>query len=312
MVEMDIVYTWVDDTWPGYAQMLGAYAEDGHDRNPNRTRDNLDLLKYSLRSLERHCPWAGRIHLVTAAPQVPRWLNPQSVRLVHHDKIIPAEYLPTFSSFTIVSCLYRIEGLSERFLYVEDDMLFGTGVMPEDFVTGDGRLRLFPRLGHTAAPADRDRADISPWNAALARCNFLLDAAFSPRRRNGINHVPLLIQKHWWAEMTGRWPEDFARTRASRFRKAGTIAPEYLYPWFLLHTGRAVLEPLAHTYRDSAYAPLENTPFTTALALLRARLFPPKMLALNDGFGPNPRPAVVKAARRFLETSYPLKSRFEL
>jgi hypothetical protein len=178
-------------------------------------------------------------------------------------------------------------------------------------MTADGRLRLFPRLGHTATAANRDRTDISPWNAALAHCNFLLDAAFAPRRRHGVNHVPLLIEKRWWQEMTERWSEDIARTRANRFRKAGTIAPEYLYPWFLLHSGRAVEEPLARTWRDSAYASLENTPFTTALALLRARLFPPKTLALNDGFGPKPRPAVVKAARRFLESSYPVKSRFE-
>jgi hypothetical protein len=314
VADLDIVYTWVDDTWPGYAETLRAHAEDGHDRNPNRTRDNLDLLKYSLRSLARHCPWAGRIHLVSAAPQIPRWLNrnAEGLRVIHHDAIIPAEYLPTFSSFGIVSCLHRIEGLSERFLYVEDDMLFGPGAGPGDFVTRDGRLRLFPRLGYTCAPENRARADISPWNAALARCNFLLDTEFTPMRRRGVNHVPLLIEKHWWQEMTERWAEDVARTRGSRFRKAGTVAPEYLYPWFLYHTGRAVLEPLARTWREHGYAALENTPFITALALLRARLLPPKTLALNDGFGPRPRPAVVKAARRFLESSYPVKSRFEL
>jgi hypothetical protein len=314
MAELDIVYTWVDDAWTGYADTLRAYAQDGHDRNPNRTRDNLDLLKYSLRSLAAHCPWAGRVHLVTAAPQVPRWLNTEAedLRIIHHDAIMPPEFLPTFSSFAILSHLHRIEGLGERFLYIEDDMLFGPGVMPGDFVTQDGRLRLFPRPGHTRAPKDRDRTDISPWNAALARANFLLDTAFAPTRRRPVNHVPLLIEKAWWREMTERWSADFAQTRASRFRKAGNVPPEYLYPYFLLHTGRAVAEPLSRTRREAGYAPLENTPLVTALALLKARLRPPKILTLNDGFGPRPRPAVVRAARRFLEERFPVRSRFEL
>lgn len=311
---MDIVYTWVDDTWPGYAETLRQHADDRHDLNPNRTRDNLDLLKYSLRSLEAHAPWAGRIHLVTAAPQVPRWLNPKAegLRIIHHDAIIPPEYLPTFSSFAIVSCLHRIDGLSERFLYVEDDMLFGPGLGKEDFITTDGRLCLYPRLGYTRPPGDRDRDDISPWNSALARSNHLLDTAFAPMRRHGVNHVPLLIERGWWEEMCGRWPDDVARTRASRFRKPGNIAPEYLYPYFLLHTGRAAMGTLTRTWRRSFYVPLENTPFTTAFGLARAGLFQPRMLTLNDGFDHAPRPAVMKRARRFLEARYPVKSRFEL
>ncbi len=52
--KIDVVYTWVDGAAPGYAELLGRYAQSGHDLNPNRYRDNLDLLKYSLRSLERY------------------------------------------------------------------------------------------------------------------------------------------------------------------------------------------------------------------------------------------------------------------
>lgn len=43
---IDVVYTWVDDTFPGYRDLLDGYAGTSHDLNPNRTRDNLDLLKY--------------------------------------------------------------------------------------------------------------------------------------------------------------------------------------------------------------------------------------------------------------------------
>jgi hypothetical protein len=304
----DIVYTWVDDAWPGYGDELARHAGDAHDRNPNRTRDNLDLLKYSLRSLAAHCPWAGRIFLVTAAPQAPRWLDAGKVRLVHHDAIL--EQLPTFNSFAILSALHRIEGLSRRFLYVEDDMLFGAPSSPQDLMLPDGRLLLYPRLNFTAPARVRNRSSLSPWNRALAHSNGLLDAAFGARRRRLVGHVPLLIDKAWWNEMCETWPADFARTRASRFRAAGNVAPEHLYPWFLLHTGRAAMGTLAHSWRDTGYVPLENTPLVSALALARAR--GRKFIALNDGFGPVPRPAVVERARAFLEREFPFKSRFEL
>lgn len=304
----DIVYTWVDDAWPGYAETLARHAKNSHDRNPNRTRDNLELLKYSLRSLEKHCPWAGKVWLVTAAPQVPRWLDRNAVRLVHHDAIL--DQLPTFNSFAILSALYRLEGLSQRFVYVEDDMLFGAPVAPGDFALPDGRLLLYPRLNFTERAAGRNNTRLSPWNRALAHSNALLDAAFGPRRRRLVGHMPLLIDREWWAEMCKAWPEDFARTRASRFRAGGNVAPEHLYPWFLLHTGRAALESLGRTWRETGYVPLENTPLVSALALARAR--GRKFVALNDGFGATPCPAVVERARTFLEREFPLKSRFEL
>jgi hypothetical protein len=311
---VDVVYTWVDDTWPGYAETLARYAGNRHDRNPNRTRDNLDLLKYSMRSLSAHCPWVRRVYLVTAAPQVPRWLNPnaQGLHVIHHDAILEPRFLPTFNSFAILSALYRLEGLSDRFVYVEDDMLFGRPVTLEDFQDRGGRLLLFPRLRRAQPPGNMDRAELSPWNRSLAYGNALLDAAFTPARRREINHVPLLIDKSWWAQMCERWAADFEHTRASRFRGARNAAPEYLYPWFCYYTGRGALMPLTRTLADSAYVPLENTPFISALALWRAKAFRTKFIALNDGFDASPRKAVEQAARLYLEQAFPVRSRFEL
>jgi hypothetical protein len=307
---IDIVYTWVDDSWPGYRGQLERHAGSTHDRNPNRTRDNLDLLKYSLRSLAAHCPWAGRVHLVTAAPQIPRWLDvgADGLVLVHHEAIL--EQLPTFNSFAILSALPRIAGLSERFLYIEDDMLFGAPVTIDDFLRPDGRLRLYPRLATTRSPADKDGTALSPWNRALAHSNALLDAEFGARRRRGVNHIPLMIDKSRWNEMCQRWPDDFARTRVSRFRGAGNVTPEHLYPYLLLYTGRAIMEPLLETWRASAYVPLENAPLVSALCLARAK--GRKFVALNDGFGAEPREAVVARTRRFLDREFPVRSHFEL
>ena len=43
--------------------------------------------------------------------------------------------LPTFSSPAIESHLHRIPGLSDKFLYFNDDVMFGSEVWPDDFFT---------------------------------------------------------------------------------------------------------------------------------------------------------------------------------
>jgi len=311
---IDVVYTWVDDQFPGYRELLARYQATPHDRNPNRTRDNLDLLKYSLRSLHRFAPWARRVHLVTCRPQVPAWLDPAApgLSIVHHDDFMEPAMLPTFNSFAIVSCLADLPGLSRRFLYVEDDMLFGNAVTPADFAEADGRIRVFERLGRTRAPEDRDSDTLSPWNTGLALANHLLNQAFGAKVRRTVNHVPLLIDRDIWAEMVGRWPSVFAATRMSRFRAKGNIPPEYVYPHYLLHTGQGRRMPLAETYRDTAYHGLENFLPWAWIGLNMMRLLRPKTIALNDNFGDLPNPRVVAMTRRFLNAQYPVKSPYEL
>ena len=45
----------------------------------------------------------------------------------------PEEYLPTFNSHTIEMNLHRIKGLSEQFVYFNDDMFINKPMKPRDF-----------------------------------------------------------------------------------------------------------------------------------------------------------------------------------
>ena len=44
-------------------------------------------------------------------------------------------HLPTFSSPAIEAHLHRIPGLSDKFIYLNDDVMFGKEVWPDDFYT---------------------------------------------------------------------------------------------------------------------------------------------------------------------------------
>ena len=44
-------------------------------------------------------------------------------------------HLPTFSSPSIEAHLHRVPGLSDKFIYLNDDVMFGRDVWPDDFYT---------------------------------------------------------------------------------------------------------------------------------------------------------------------------------
>lgn len=308
---IDAVYTWVDGTWPGYAALLQARAQDRHDLNPNRYRDNLSLLKYSLRSLERHAPWIRHVILVTCRPQRPAWLNPETVRVVHHDAYLPATVLPTFNSFAIISALHRIPDLSRRFIYIEDDRLFLADVTPQDFFDAAGRTRVVLQKRHAIDPKHADGERLSPWNRALAYSNSLLAARYGAKRRRTIGHVPLGIDSVRWQAMIDQWPDAFARTAASPFRTSGNVVPEHLYPHYLLEEGDAVEVRGFSAALGTAYHPLNNVPLFQRVNLARIGWQRPAFLCMNDNFGDRPHPRSVALVARALERWLPSPSRFE-
>lgn len=311
---IDVVITWVDDQTPGYRELLKAHARAVPDLDPARTRDNLDLLRFNLRALERHAPWVNHVYLLTCRPQAPDWLQQDHPRLtlIHHDQVIAPALLPTFNSFAIISHLHLIPGLSDRFLYLEDDMLLLQDVTLDDFLSPDGRPLVFEQAKATPRHETiRNPATERPWNLALAESNRLLDQAFGTVGRGYVNHVPLLIEKAEWQAMVERFPEAFALTRRSRFRAAGNVAPEFLYPQLMLAQGKAVRASPAQRRASCGYVPLEDFWPVTALALWRMRRRHPKWVTLNDNFGDHPSPRAERLARRFLRDAAPQPSSFE-
>ena len=106
------------------------------DFSSNRFADNNEL-KYSLRSVDKYVPWIRKIFIVTNG-QIPNWLDlhhPRIKLVTHQDIFVNKSHLPTFSSPAIESHIHRIPGLSKKFIYMNDDVLFGAPVWPDDFFT---------------------------------------------------------------------------------------------------------------------------------------------------------------------------------
>lgn len=311
-MEIDLVYTWVDDAQPGFRARLERHARDPHDLNPNRTRDNLDLLRFSLRSVERFAPWVRNIHVVTPC-RPPKWMRRDHprLRLVTHEDLIPARHLPTFNSFAILTYLHRIPGISRRFLYLADDLCFFNPVAPTDFQDPHGRIRVFLQGKQTPVPGTVELRRDGPWNLSLAHTNALLDARYGATRRDYANHVPFLIDGAQYERMLASWPDEVARTRASRFRAPDNVPPPHLYPWWLLSERLGAPVSPRESARTVGYVGLGNLRLLTSYYIRRLERQQPKFCTFNDNFGPRPNPRVERMVARKLEEWFPEPSSFE-
>ena len=131
---IDFVITWVDGGDPAWrAEKAGYSPGKNSDDREERYRD-WEQLVYFFRGVEKHAPWVRKIHFVTWG-HIPPWLNTlhPKLHIVRHEDYIPRKYLPLFNSCAIEAHLHRIKGLSEHFVYFNDDIFLIDKASPEMF-----------------------------------------------------------------------------------------------------------------------------------------------------------------------------------
>ena len=136
-MDIDFVIAWVDGADPDWQAERHRFAPPSLDAGGEQRYRDHGLLPYWFRAVEAFAPWVRKIHFVTWG-HVPPFLNLDTPKLhiVRHEDFIPAKFLPTFSSHTIEANLHRIPGLSEHFVYFNDDMFLLRPVGPEGFFRG--------------------------------------------------------------------------------------------------------------------------------------------------------------------------------
>lgn len=139
---IDAVITWVDGNDEHHREKMLPYVEDKNSvSNKNfRTRfDQVNEIKYTIDSILKFAPFMERIFVVTDQ-QVPDFLvnkepKYKNVFIVDHSEIFQnyQELMPVFNCRPIETLLYRIPGLSEHFVYFNDDMILMNPTKPSDY-----------------------------------------------------------------------------------------------------------------------------------------------------------------------------------
>ncbi|MEZ0089442.1 stealth family protein [Streptacidiphilus sp. EB129] len=309
---IDAVFTWVDgadEKWQlRRAEYAGELATESHEEAANDARYlSRDELRYSLRALELNAPWIRTVYLVTD-DQVPDWLVSEHPRLrvVSHREIFSdAGLLPTFNSHAIESQLHHIEGLSEQFLYFNDDVFLASPLTPNAFFHSNGISRFFPSpaLVPHGTPSHLD----APVAAAGKNNRRLIEAEFGTTLIAKMKHVPHALRRSVLAEIEEQFAEEYQRTARSRFRSpmdlsvASSLAHYYGY-----HTGRSVPGELLYDYIDLSHRTATRR-LGRAIADRDLQVF-----CINDTVSTSAQAqAQTQLLTPFLEAYFPVASSFE-
>ena len=260
----------------------------------------------------------AQLYLVTARPQVPelaRLAIPTGSPSCTTTSSTNPLTCPTFSSFSLLC------NLSEDSRPLASVPLHGgrSAVGPRtcrvsDFLTADGRLKLYAKLESTDDGKGWQSDRLSPWESALAYSNHLLDERYGHTRRMTIKHAPVFFDRDDWAAFSQQFKDAVEFTSASRFRSKYNVA---------VGTYVSVLPPprgaggeasvrLLDAFRDTSYLGLGNLPLVCgSWGWPTSGCADPMFYCLNDNFGDTPHRAVVRRVQRWLEASYPEPSRFE-
>lgn len=149
--KVDFVIPWVNGNDPVHKAKRELHLKNFENLSDKNTEQSTDKkrfihsneLKYCLRSIVNHAPWYNKIWLVTDN-QTPdfidsKTLNTNKIEIVDHTHIFrnKKKYLPTFNTRAIATQIFEIDGLSEHFIYGNDDFMLSCKVEKEDFFNNE-------------------------------------------------------------------------------------------------------------------------------------------------------------------------------
>lgn len=318
---IDLVYTWVDgrdEKWLN--EFINASEELGivYEKEDflNRFVD-IEELRFSLRSVEMNLPFIHKIFVVTWGDQRPYWLeieNPR-IKLISQKEIFPKNIkLPTFNSKSIDFSLYKIPGLSEHFIYSNDDMYFSKPLKYTDFFTADGKPVVYSK---NAKWFDVDKKYRRFKNAYKSNKNdgvlFMVSVyytiitfrkKFKTIMKYEYSHIPTPFTKTICEEVYFNFKNEVDKTISHRFRSPFDLQMQTIMIQYGLFKNKSIVKPISNEIALFVIGSRMNRKFRR-LGKISKNL--PKMMSINvDEMKYRER------TKAFLDLVFYKKSSFEL
>lgn len=260
---IDAVITWVDGADRAHRAKRLKYMNGGIEAKQEdiggETRFNqVGEIYFCVASILRFAPFIRKIFIVTdnQNPQLDDFIaqnfpdNKVAIEIVDHMVIFRGyeQYLPTFNSLTITTMLWRIPGLSEHFLLLNDDIMFATEVTPADFFDGDGN----PVCYASRMPTWLVKAIhwLKPSHNGRKAFGFK-DAQFNAQRLAGwhgsflyMGHTPHTLRRSFFEDYFSQHPDVLVGQICHRFREHTQFSAVCLQYISLYMQGRCRVEPL--------------------------------------------------------------------
>ena len=245
---------------------------------------------------------------------------------MRHADFIPAEFLPTFNSVVIERYMHRIPGLSEHFVYFNDDFYiinhlpverFFKNGLPCDIAVQDYNpswSQWYKRIKNNIRIINRHfskKEVMAKWHdkwfhssyGMKARWNYLLRfyGKFITLR---VPHNAQPYLKSTFEEVWAAAGDELRATSVNKFRALNDLTPELFRTWQIC---RGNFEPY-NTYCDTKMFPLMVRPKQAIKAIYEQKY---KLICLNDNVHIRNYDTVIGNLRAAFESILPEKSTFE-
>jgi hypothetical protein len=309
---IDVVYTWVDSSDPAWREKFQRFSgrvtkEEFHEEaSVDQRFRSRDELRYSLRSLNMYAPWIRHVYIVTDG-QVPEFVDfsKEDITLVDHREISRTpDALPVFNSSAIISWLHRIPGLSEHYIYMNDDVFMGRDVAPSAFFTPSGIAKVFP--SNNRRPFGEPTPKGEPHINITRNIRALLEQEFGRSISRSVKHTPHAQLVSVQYELEKRFPDAYERTSRSRFRHHLDVAADQLFHYYAQITGHAIVGSIRYAYVN--IGDRRNESELKRVLETRSR----EVFCLNDVPTDRAEGMSDQTVCGFLESYFPVKSRWEI
>lgn len=224
-IQLDAVITYVNDNDPKWLKQKSDKKEKGETINSRKgwRFSNSNEIKYCLLSIEKRCSFFRNIFIAIAIPSQKcdiSFLSPETQKKIkfvtHKEFYYTQEHLPTFNSMSIEHNIHNIPGLSEYFVYFNDDCFVVKTLTKDDFIK-DGKIIIHKEdafVSPKGEPTEKEAGYFSAWK----NTNKMLDNLFKPEERMLIKHVPQIQIKSVHKKLKELFPKQFEITSSSKFR----------------------------------------------------------------------------------------------
>ena len=264
-LNIDAVITWVDGDDPVHIAKRAAYSGVGEvvrrDDIGGATRfRSVGEIRFCVASILRFAPFIRRIFIVTDAqnPNLDGFVSrhfPDSripVIIVDHRELFRGyeQYLPTFNSLSIETMLYRIPGLSEHFVYFNDDVFLAAPVTPRDWFREDKTVCYGESFSTAAARFLRAVKPKKHGAKSFGYKDAMLNAADVLGRRSfpHIQHTPFALRRSVYESFYASHADVLEENARHRFRDASQYNPQVLFYMLAAGEGKCIMEPSRGRY----------------------------------------------------------------
>ena len=259
-MNIDAVITWVNGDDPKHRAKRIQFGNqnilESEDVAGNTRFNSMGEIFYCIASLNRFAPWLHKIYIVTDEqdPKLEPFLVknfPEGyipIEVVDHKTVFRGyeQYLPIFNSISIETMTWRIPGLSEHYIELNDDFILSAPACPEDFFLPDGRVVCY------ASPYNMPWAKLTrmlkPNKVGRQQVTFkgnMYNAAFMMGRRMTFlkfDHTPRALRKSYYEHFFATHPDTLLHNISFRFRHAEQFSPQEVQFLLLLKEGKLHLE----------------------------------------------------------------------